>query len=74
MKKYVCGNCNKIVNDSQKFCHDCGKGLKSVQDKNELECTCPKCGHTWKKFEHKPCKGETCPKCGEIIGTGYRSN
>lgn len=42
MKKYICENCRKEVNDSQSYCHECGSQFKKIndaQDNNIIEFT-----------------------------------
>lgn len=32
MTKYICGSCQGVINDSDKFCGECGEQLQPIQD------------------------------------------
>jgi len=32
IKKFICEGCEAQVNDTQKFCHECGVGLQPITD------------------------------------------
>ncbi|MDD7417486.1 MAG: zinc ribbon domain-containing protein [Treponemataceae bacterium] len=50
--KFVCENCQTIVDANAKFCPTCGKFFAAVK--------CPKCGKVGTTYQFK----DGCPQCG----------
>lgn len=50
-KKIICGGCKTEVNDSQKFCHECGAGLAPIKDAEKAQDPEVKASHKNAKFK-----------------------
>ncbi|MCR5699755.1 MAG: zinc ribbon domain-containing protein [Treponemataceae bacterium] len=50
--KFVCENCQTVVDANAKFCPTCGKFFAAVK--------CPKCGKVGTTYQFK----DGCPQCG----------